>query len=95
VGEKTAFNFMAFWEAEHVRINPADARRIAVKPGESVMIRSKNGDAEFAAELSDAIPAGVLAVPAETDRTKFLFEFEIDQGFVNFPPTDVELCRKE
>jgi len=95
VGEKTAFNFMAFWEAEHVRINPADARRIAVKPGESVMVRSKNGEAEFAAELSDAIPAGVLAVPAETGRTKFLFEFEIDQGFVNFPPTDVELCRKE
>jgi anaerobic selenocysteine-containing dehydrogenase len=86
---------MAFWEAEHIRINPADARRIAVKPGESVLIRSKNGEAEFATEISDAIPAGVLAVPAENGRTKFLFEFEIDQGFVNFPPTEVELWRKD
>jgi len=95
VGEKTAYNFMAFWEAEHVRINPADARRIALKHGESVLIRSKNGEAEFAAEISDSVPAGVLAVPVETGRTKFLFEFEIDQGFVNFPPVEVELWRKE
>lgn len=95
VGDKTAFNFMAFWETEHLRISPADARRIAVKSGESVKVRSKNGEAEFTVELTDTVPAGVIAVPAETGRTKFLFEHEIDQGFVNFPPTEVELWRKE
>jgi hypothetical protein len=95
VGDKTAFNFMAFWDTERVRINPADARRIAVNPGESVLVRSKNGEAEFAVEISDSVPAGVLAVPAETGRTKFLFDLEIDQGFVSFPPTEVELWRKD
>jgi len=95
VGDKAAFDYMAFWENERIRINPDDARRIAVKTGEAVVVRSKNGEAEFAAELSATVPAGVLAVPAETGRTKFLFELEVDRGFVNFPPTEVELWRKE
>jgi hypothetical protein len=95
VGDKSAFNFMAFWEPERLRINPLEARQIGIGNGETVRIRTKNGEAEFPAELSDLVPTGVLAVPIETGRTKFLFDFEIEQGFVNFPPTEAELCRKE
>jgi len=95
VGDKAAFNFMAFWEPERLKINPADARRIGIKAGETVHVRSKNGEAEFPAEISDLIPSGVIAAPVETGKTKSLFDLEIEQGFVNFPPTEVELWRKE
>lgn len=95
VGDKIAFNFMNFWTEERVRINPVDARRIAVKRGDSIILRSKSGEGEFAVELSEANPTGVLTVPAESARSRILFECEVDQGFVNFPPTEVGVWRKE
>jgi hypothetical protein len=94
-GDKVAFNFMNFWTEERVRINPIDARQIAVKRGGSIVLRSKNGEEEFAVELSEANPTGVLTVPAESARSRILFDCEVDQGFINFPPTEVGIWRKE
>ena len=95
IGEKAAFDFMALWREERLRINPVDARKLSILPDDRLTVTSAAGEAEFPVELSPQMPIGVVSLPVETPRTRGLFEHEIDEGFVHFIPTGVALCRKE
>jgi len=96
VGEKIAFNFLAFFEDEKVKMNPLDAVELGIKPNDTVSVRSKHRNIDLCAKLTGDVSRGVVAVPAETPAVKGLFDFEIDgvNNTINFIPTKVEIWRK-
>ncbi len=95
IGEKIAFNFLGLFEEEMIKINPHDAGELGVKTDDTVSIKSKQGEVELRAKLTDDVGRGIASVPAEVPEVKGLFDFEISNDIINFIPTEVGIWRKE
>lgn len=97
IGEKIAFNFMGFFDSEHLKVNPSDAVDLGIKANDIATITSANGSCDLAVKVSEDVGNGIVAVPAETPAVRGLFDYEIDDDTkgVNFLPTEVKICRKE
>lgn len=95
LGEKIAYNFLGFYEEEMLKINPADAKELGIKPKDIVTLESKHQQVNLPVKLTKDVSPGMVALPAETVETKGIFDFEVDQGIINFLPTEVRLWRKE
>jgi len=94
IGEKIAFSFLGLFEKEMIRINPHDAKELGIKPNDRVSIKSKQGEVELRAKLTDDVGRGITSVPAEIPEVKGLFDFEIVNDIISFTPTEVEIWRK-
>ncbi len=46
-----------------VEVNPADAERLEVEPGQMVQVSSRRGTVQLPARLSDGVPPGMVFVP--------------------------------
>ena len=97
IGEKIAYNFLGFFEKEMIKMNPVDAAELGVRSNDFVVIDSKQTQIELSVKLTNDVPIGIIAVPAETPQVKGLFDFEVDadNNLVNFIPTEVQIWRKE
>lgn len=95
IGEKIAYNFLALFDKEMIRMNPIDAAELGIKPNDLVFVKSKHGKVDLGVKLTNEVDKGVVSVPAETTEVKGIFDFEIDNDIVNFVPTEVEIWRKE
>ncbi len=94
LGEKIAYNFLAFFENEMIKVNPLDAKDMSIRNHDIVSVKSKHGRVELEAKLTTDVGRGVAAVPVETSKTKGLFDFEIDGDILYFVPTEVEIWQK-
>lgn len=96
IGEKIAYNFLAFFEDEMIKVNPLDAGELGLQPHDTVSVKSKNGEVDLSIRISDDVPQGVVAVPVETPHVKGLFDLEVDavNNVVNFIPTEVTIWRR-
>lgn len=52
----------AIVDREYVQINPADASRLGVAPGERVKVASRRGVAEGTAQVTAVVPEGVVSM---------------------------------
>jgi len=56
----------------YVELNPADARRLGVKPGQTVRIRSRRGSLEASAFISPTVQPGQVFIPMHYDAVNRL-----------------------
>jgi len=47
----------------YLEINPADAGRLGIPDGEKVKVRSRRGEIEISAQVSERVPAGTVFIP--------------------------------
>jgi hypothetical protein len=65
-----------------------------VKEDDSVLVKSKQGKAQFPVHVTGDVDRGMVVVSAETPQEKGLFDFITKDNIINFIPTEVEVWRK-
>ncbi len=94
VGEKLAYAFLNVYGQESLKIHPSDASELGVKEDDSVLVKSRQGKAQFSVHVTGDVDRGMVVVSAETPQEKGLFDFIIKDNIINFIPTEVEVWRK-
>lgn len=74
-----------------VLMNPDDAAGMNVRDREPVKLERNGCQVELCAKLSNAVPAGTLAVTATIGATKGLFECNLQEGSLETGPARVKL----
>ena len=98
IGEKPAYAFRSFFEKEEVvKINPVDGKKLGVRRGDFINIKSDNGQHKFAVNITGRVPSKVAVVSVESLKARKPFDMKIDKEnyMVAFTPTEVKLWKEE
>ncbi|MDD5530027.1 MAG: molybdopterin dinucleotide binding domain-containing protein [bacterium] len=95
MGEKTAYQFKGLFSEPIVIMNSHNAKKLKVKEGSVVEIKSSVGESEFKVNISDKVPERVLLVSTELPEARSLFELNISSGICEFPPIEVSVCKRD
>ena len=60
---KRVTNLLREFPRNFVQINPADAQNLAIKPRQKVRVKTRRGELEVTAEVTDKVKAGVVWMP--------------------------------
>lgn len=96
LGERRAIGMAGFFDdEEEVVINPADARKLNVKPGDFVKVKSRTGERCLRVQVASVVPSGVVSIGFNRHENRALFPVEIDadSNGAKIPPTKVEICQ--
>jgi hypothetical protein len=93
VGEKRAIGIGGFFDGEEtLQVSAGDAVRLGLAAGRDVTAITVAGQAEFRANVSDAVPDGVVAVGVNRHAGRALFPLvDLPAGGTSIPPVAVEL----
>ncbi len=94
VGEKKAIGLRGFHDPEDtVLVNRSDAARLHANDASFVKVKSLSAEVEFRVHVTDAVPAGVLAVGVNVHRNRALFPLAVDEltGDVTVTPVSVSV----
>jgi len=94
-GEKISFYYLGLLEKPILKINPADAVEIGLKPNDFVFVESKNNKVRIQIKITSEIPQGAVFTQPETAEIRGLFEYEVVNGYLNFNPTGVKIWQEE
>ena len=97
IGEKPAYDFRLFFEKEEiVKINQVDAKKLGVREGDFVTLKSSNSQEKFKVSITGGVPSQVSVVSVESPKVRALFGMTIDKEnrTVTFPPVEVKLCKE-
>ncbi len=92
VGEKKAIGLRGFYDPEEtIKVNQDDAAKLAVSDSSFLKVKSRTTELEFRVKVTDAVPAGVLAVGTNVHRNRALFSLATDEltGDVTVTPVPV------
>lgn len=93
-GEKTAYGFLGFFDPGSLKINPHDAQAFGIKAKDTVTVKSKQGRIDIMAAITTDVDPGVVTIPVEQPQARALFSYDIEDHYVSFIPTEVEIWRK-
>jgi hypothetical protein len=94
VGEKKAIGLRGFHDPEEtVLVNRADAASLRVDDHSFLKVKIAGTEVEFRVRVTDAVPAGVLAVGVNVHRNRALFPLSVDEltGDVTVSPVPVSI----
>lgn len=97
LGEKQAFGVGGFFDDEDiVSMSPDDARRLGVRPGERVVVKTQAGQRELSARVARGavLHSFSIGVNSHENRALFPLWFEPGTGRTAVPPAKVEVWRK-
>lgn len=97
IGEKVAYGVGGFFDHEdELRVSPADARRLGVKSGDIVVVKTATCQRELRARLTSVLSEHRFSVGANSHLNRALFPlwYEPETGRTAIPPTKVEVWRK-
>ncbi|MBM3323555.1 hypothetical protein FJY69_08785 [candidate division WOR-3 bacterium] len=98
VGEKKAVGLRGFHDPEEtVKLNRHDAAKLHVSDSSFLKVKSLTTELEFQVHVTDAVPAGVLAVGVNVHRNRALFPLATDEltGDVTVTPVSVSVEKSD
>ncbi len=98
VGRKEAIGVAGFFDPEgEVVVHPVDARKLQVKDGDLLGLRTKTGEGRFKVRVMLITAEGVLSIGVNVHNNRRLFPVEFDPEFGNakIPPTEVEVWQAQ
>ena len=78
----------------YVEINPEDAARLKINDGDVVLVKTRRGEAEAAARVSDKVKPGVAFMPFHWSGTNLITSDALDP-VSKIPEYKMAACRIE